>query len=114
MKMALSDCITLGKKLEIQEQESLGGGAKTDFVIGSIAIEVKKAGVCQPSKDRYRKYKNLANNKGWDYLYLSLVETCRPYRKDIFEAVGREKVFFLDTSGSWKSFIKRIVTLLRQ
>ncbi len=104
---------------QMAEQYSLGGKAKADLAVWCVthhrvAIEIKLRGLFGPDEaERYRRYKEAANAKKLQYLYITKGETYRPYREGIQEALGVENTFFLDTEGDWERFVTRIVTHLQ-
>jgi hypothetical protein len=104
-----------GLSHEMKEQQSLGGRAKSDILVGGrIAIEIKSRGLFgKPDIERYRRYSEAARQNGLVYLFLTASESYRPYRDGIADAVGKEDVFFLDVAGSWDRFVMRIVDELR-
>jgi hypothetical protein len=117
-EQTVQDCLrkelkALGIRAEIHEQVSLGGRAKADFLIGTIAMEVKTSGLFdRNAANRYRRYRAAAEEKGYVYLYLTLHETWLPYRKAMLKALGQRNAFFLDTPGDWRRLIARTFNLL--
>jgi hypothetical protein len=94
----------------IHDQVGLGGKAKVDRVIGSIAIELKARGMFDKRAPyRYAKYKIAAEKKGYCYLYVALQETYGPYREATRVQLGTENAFFLDIPGDWSRLMNRIV-----
>jgi hypothetical protein len=99
-------------KAYIKEHVSLRGRAKADLKVNSVAIEIKHRGLFGSSDAaKYRDYKKAATANGWAYLFITGSESHRPYRTGITKALGRENVFFLDTKGDWKRFVRRLEEL---
>jgi hypothetical protein len=93
-------------KASVDEQVSLGGRAKADLLVGSIAIEIKSGGLFGATDiDRYRKYRKAAKAKGYKYIFISREETYKPYRDAIIKALGKKNVFFLNKPGEWHRVI---------
>ena len=101
-------------RVNIREQESLGGRAKADLVIGPVAMEIKKSGLfAGNAASRYCRYRVAAERKGCSYLYLTLEESYPPCRQAIVKGLGRQNAFFLDTQGEWRRVIKRLLKELK-
>ncbi len=109
-----------GVEPKIDEQVRLGGRSKVDLVIGKkIAIEIKVNGLYEPTdkiEKRYQKHRKAAENRGWQYIFLSLDGTYDPYRKAIIKALGKENVFYLffgrplaQQEGEWKKLIDLLI-----
>ena len=95
-------------KADIKEHVSLRGRVKADLKVNGVAIEVKHNGLFGPGDAaKYQDYKKAASAKGWAYLFITGGESHRPYRTGITKALGRKNVFFLDTNGDWKRFVRR-------
>lgn len=124
---AIQNCIRKelkGKGVEskIREQVSLGGRSKVDLVIGEkIAIEIKVNGLYEPTdkiEKRYQNHRKAAENRGWQYIFLSLDGTYGPYREAIIKALGEENVFYLffgyplkQQKGEWKRLINLLCSV---
>lgn len=102
----------MGVTVTVQEQVSIGGRATVDLLIGSIAIEVKAAGFCQNVSERYAGYRRLVEAKGWQYFYITLQETYKPYVQIAVDIFGQNRAFFLDQEDGWKLFISEIAAVL--
>ena len=118
-EQTIQDCIrkelrVLKIKTDIGEQESLGGRARADLLLGKkLAIEIKAGGLFDGNAaSRYRKYRTWAAKKGYTYIYITLHESYQPYRNSMSKALGHENAFFLDTTGEWRRLTNRIVRLL--
>ena len=75
-------------------------------------IETKRKGLFGfPEVAKYGRYKQLAEAKGFHYLFITGSETYPPYRNGIIEVLGAENSFFLDRNGHWQQFITRILAL---
>jgi hypothetical protein len=95
----------------IKEQASLGGRAKADLAVGSVAIELKTSGLFGKSDaERYGKYKNAAKENGYPrYIYLTWNETSFEYKQGLNLALGENNVFYLETPGEWERFISALL-----
>lgn len=94
----------------ISEQVSLGGRAKADLVVGSVAIEIKTSGLFGlQDAARYRKYRKAAEAKGFRYTYLAWWENYLPYKRALDKALGKRNVFYLDEDREWQRFIAFLV-----
>lgn len=99
-------------KAHIKEHVSLRGRAKADLKVNNVAIEIKHSGLFgSGDAAKYRDYRKAASAKGWEYLYITRGESYRPYRTGIIKALGGKNVFFLDTNGDWKRFVRRLEEL---
>ena len=95
----------------VREQINLGGRTRADLMIDSVAIEIKAKGLFGfEDVERYRKYKQAAKKKGFDYIFVTKSESHRPYRIGIISALGRKNTFFLDQQGDWERLIKTLVS----
>ena len=102
-------------RAEICEQVSLGGRAKADLLIGTVAVEIKARGLVDgDAASRYCGYKIAAEQKGYSYLYVTLQESYLPYRKAMIKGLGQQNTFFLNTAGDWSRLIKRVTHLLKR
>lgn len=98
---------------EVEEQSKLCGKAKADLRVGHVLVEIKTRGLFGISDvERYRKYKQWAQAKGYRYLFLTASETYMPYRRGICDAVGEDSVFLLDQPDHWERFVETIVNEL--
>lgn len=104
----------LGLSPEFEEQASLGGRARVDLRIGTIAVEIKAAGFFGDEGERYSSYRARAEAKGWHYLYVTLHETYAPYVEVARQAFGADNAFFLDRDGDWERFVARVAELLQR
>jgi hypothetical protein len=100
-----------GIQQSIREQCGLGGRAKADLAIGSVAIEIKSKGLFGVADvERYGRYKQAATQRGLQYFFLTLEESHQPYRQAITESLGRDNVFFLrNERGDWGRFVNGIL-----
>jgi hypothetical protein len=98
-----------GIAADIREQIPLVGRAKADFGIECFAVEIKLAGLFGlGDAERYRRYRQAAEGKGFEYLFVSTTESVVAYRTAIVKALGEENVFFLDEPKDWGRFVARI------
>ncbi len=96
-------------KAEFQEQIPLKGRVKADLGVGTLAIEVKSAGLfSKDDAERYGRYKQAAEDKGLEYLFVTSGESNAGYRKGIIEAIGTDNVFFLDDPKDWGRFVTTV------
>lgn len=101
--------------VDIGEQVPLEGRIKADLAVGTVLIEVKRRGLFEAGDiEKYQQYRQRANAKRLEYLYITGQETYQPYRDRTVQALGQENAFFLDTPGEWARFINRLVELLAQ
>ena len=121
-EQTIQDCLFkelghLSIDIDIREQESLGGRAKADLLIGKrIAIEIKASGLFDmDAAKRYGKYRAWAKKKGYTYLYVTLHESYLPYKDSIKKWLGAQNTFFLDSESAdeWQKFVNRVFTLLK-
>jgi hypothetical protein len=93
----------------VEEQVQLKGRAKVDLLVGKAAIEIKSSGIFS-SKDeqKYRKYREIAEGKGWSYFYLTLGESYPRYRDLMRSAFGVKRAFFLNPDGDWDRFVNEV------
>jgi hypothetical protein len=98
----------------IKEQEPFGTrGTSIDLLVGRAAIEIKAAGIFSSDYfEKYGRYRAKVEEKEWVYLYLTIHETNRHYRELMEKVFGKERAFFLDTSGDWERFIKGIKQII--
>ena len=103
----------LGLKPEVEEQVKLGNRAVGDLRVGRAVVEIKKSGLFSPDgAKRYRKHRRYAEELGCKYLFFTGVESHRPYRDAICEAIGRKHVYFLeDGTSEWVRFVKVVARL---
>lgn len=110
------ELLSQGVRPRIEEQFNLGGRARADLKIGgNIAIEIKVAGLF--SEDdilKYKKYRQMAEQQGFRYLFLSWEESHLPFRKGIARVLDAANVFYLDRSQDWKRFINGLVEFLKK
>jgi hypothetical protein len=99
---------------QILEQQSIGGRAKVDFVIDSVALEVKVSGFYSDVGPVYRDYRKRVEARGWSYFYLTLEERYTPNILSARAAFGRNRAFFLDKPGSWDRFLSELVRVLKR
>jgi hypothetical protein len=72
-------------------------------------VEIKHTGIFSIGDiEKYKKYKKIIENNGFQYLYLSKSETYKPYAEKYKEVFGKENVFLLDVEGDWERFIELI------
>jgi hypothetical protein len=72
-------------------------------------IELKHTGVFGLSDcDKYRKYREIINNNGYKYLYLTKGESYEKFVNECKNIFDSENAFFLDKDGDWEKFIKLI------
>jgi hypothetical protein len=108
IRSCLSEELRLAGRCDrVTEQQPLQGKARIDLLVGTMAVELKKAGWFGDDSKRYAKYRVWAQQKGWSYAYLTLGESHRPYRIRCEEVFGQENEFFLDTPGDWGRFVDR-------
>lgn len=104
----------LGLHPSITEQCGLGGKAKADLAVGCLAVEIKLKGLFGSDQvERYGRYRQAANGRGLQYLFITKEESHGPYWQGIQKTLGTESTFFLDVSGEWKRFVTRIVAELQ-
>lgn len=99
----------LGLLLPVSEQFKLKGRAKADLLVGTTAIEIKAGGLFGDDSEKYRKYKNITEEKSLSYLYITRQENYRPYYLATKEIFGNEHAFFLNEPGSWNKFVKAVL-----
>lgn len=92
----------------VKEQEPLNGRARVDLLVDKVAIEIKSLGIFKNDEQKYRKYREIAEGKGWSYFYLTRGESYGPYRVSMQSALGEERTFFLDTDGDWERFVNEV------
>lgn len=74
-------------------------------------VELKYSGIFSSGDtEKYKKYRKLIEKNKFQYLYLSLKETHKPYADECREAFGKENVFLLDENGDWERFINSIMS----
>ncbi len=99
----------LGHDPVMLDQVKLNGRAKLDLVVSKAAIEIKALGSYGPNGDeKYSRYKELVGSRGLVYLYLTRCETHKPYRINTISIFGEGNAFFLDDSGDWNRFVRRV------
>lgn len=100
----------------INEQYKLMSRVYVDLKINEkILIEVKLSGFFN-NKDgeKYKKYKEVAEKKNFNYLYLTQKETDKRYQNIAREVFGKENAFILNENNfEWERFINRIISLLK-
>jgi hypothetical protein len=92
----------------VEEQVQLKGRARVDLLVGKVAIEIKSLGIFKNDEQKYRKYREIAEGKGWSYFYLARGESYGPYRVSMQSAFGEEKAFFLNPDGDWDRFVNEV------
>jgi hypothetical protein len=105
---------TRGLNPEISEQQSIGGRARVDLVIGRLAIELKSSGFYSDVESQYAEYRRRVEEKGWEYFYLTLDEAYAPYIKSARRVFGAKRAFFLNKSGEWRRFVAEVVLALKK
>lgn len=102
---------SLGINLTFREQVTLRGRAKVDLVVGNVAIEIKSGGLFGDEKEKYSRYRLLAEDAGLKYFYLALQESHQPYKAAMQSAFGRANTFFLDETGAWSAFVQTVISV---
>ncbi len=103
-----------GLSPKIDEQVSIGGRAKIDLLVDKIAIELKSKGAFSSNfSERYRKYRDNVEKKGWIYMYVTGRERYDKYRQMALSTFGKNRAFFLDNKGDWERFINEVDRTLR-
>ena len=103
------------KGIEVEEQFSLGGRARADLKIGSVAIEIKVSGLFSfDDIQKYGKYRKTAEKQGLQYFFLSREESYPPYRKGIIKVLGKANVFYLSDKGEWSRFITQLIQSIKK
>jgi len=102
------ELLLLGLSPIIREQVYLYGRARIDLLVGKVAIEIKALGSFGSDIEKYKKYRAKVEEKGWTYFYLTRSESYRPYRIAFESIFGKNRSFFLDTSGDWARFISEV------
>ncbi|MDP3773659.1 MAG: hypothetical protein Q8Q85_05265 [Gemmatimonadales bacterium] len=93
-------------RAEVTEQVSLGGRAKADLVVGTVAIEIKTSGLFSlKDATKYKRYRKAAEARGLRYVYLTWEESFLPYKRALDRALGKKNVFYLNDDGEWQRFI---------
>lgn len=106
----LEELVVKGIVRKIEEQVSLGGRARADLKIGSVAIEIKVSGLFSfDDIQKYGKYRKAAEKQGLQYLFLSREESYAPYRKGIIKTLGKANVFYLSDKSEWSRFVARLI-----
>ena len=95
--------------LKLQDNKKSRGTA--DLVIElngkKFFLEIKHTGIFNIDDfEKYKKYKNIINQNGFTYLYLSKSETHKPFTEKSKDIFGTENVFLLDVKGDWERFIR--------
>ena len=104
----------LRARLDTHEQESFPGRMRADLRVGRAVIEIKQSGLFSPAAlIKCRKNRHAVCRSGYEYLFLAGGERYRPYREGVVKALGKENAFFLDTSGDWERFVRRVLALYR-
>ena len=99
----------------IEEKYPLYSRIKVDLKLDDkILIEVKVSGIYgRKVAETYMKYKKIAEEEDFEYLYITLKEGYEPYRVFMYNVFGKENAFFLDTDkNEWERFINRIIYIL--
>lgn len=113
----------------ISEQYKLGSRAIIDFKIADkIVVEIKRSGIFYKKEQgsqyddrvKYRRYRDLANQQGFTYLYITAKEQTpkkgksENYKETTRMIFDRENTFFLDEPGDWERFVNRVIEVLKQ
>jgi len=103
-----------GLSPDVEEQVGIGGRAKADFRLAHVLIEVKTRGLFgMADVQKYGKYREQAEGRGYRYLFVTASETHEPYRRGIIEALGQSNVFILAQPGEWERLVTTIVQELK-
>jgi len=103
-------------KFKIQGEKTCKGTA--DLVVESngkmVFIELKHTGIFNDvDVEKYKKYKKLIEDNGFQYLYLSKSESSGHFRQICKETFGEENVFLLiEGNGDWERFVERIKQII--
>lgn len=115
------DCIEQEFKKErlsydLSEQVSIGPGRATvDFVVGSVALEIKVSGFYDSSVEaKYAGYKKKVHKNGWQYFYVTLYENYEPYRQIAERVFGLDRFFILSEDGEWERFSCELIRSLKE
>ena len=98
-----------------EEQFQLQSRIKVDLKIDDkILIEIKVSGIySRNTEETYMKYKKIAEEKNFEYVYITLKEGYEHYHELMRNVFGNENAFFLDTDkNEWERFINRIINTL--
>lgn len=99
-----------GIEPKIEEQISLGGRVKADLIVEKIAIEIKAKGLFgSDDAERYGRYGKAARAYGYEYIFVTLSESYRPYQEAIIKSLGKGNTFFMSEAGDWNRFIRRLL-----
>ena len=111
----LEELVVKGIARKVEEQFSLGGRARADLKIGSVAIEIKVSGLFSfDDIQKYGKYRKAAEKQGLQYFFLSREESYAPYRRGIIKVIGKENVFYLSDKGEWSRFVTRLIQCVKK
>lgn len=101
----------VGLSLPIKDQQALRGRAKVDLFVGdATAIEIKAGGIFGDDAEKYRKYCAIARNeRKWTYLYVTRIETYKPYYEATKEVFWHNSAFFLNEENGWRDFVAAVI-----
>lgn len=106
LKKAKIDCA-------ISEQESIGGRARVDLLVGNVAVEIKVSGYMDNVEQKYTRYRRLIERKGWVYFYVTLYEGYDPYVKMAERIYGPNRFFILSQDEAWNRFSEQLISTIR-
>jgi len=93
----LQELHSLGLSPIVEEEVKLFGRVTIDLLVGRAAIEIKAAGTFgKKQTEKYKKYRDKVEERGWIYIYLTRGESYTPYRLKAESIFGKKHAFFLD------------------